>query len=93
MSLTNNGGWGDSPTIPGRQEATEDGPKLLKSELVQVWLGRLLSMEGDGAPETAQKLLKINGWNLYNDPVEKENHLNQTSMFGFKMFIFQGVCL
>ena len=24
-------------------------------------------------------------------PVEKENHLNQTSMFGFNMLIFQGV--
>ncbi len=24
-------------------------------------------------------------------PIEKENHLNQTSIFGFQMFIFQGV--
>ena len=26
-----------------------------------------------------------------NHPIEKENHLNQTSIFGFQPLVFQGV--
>ena len=33
---------------------------------------------------------KINGWNLKINLIEKENHLPSTSIFGFKILIFQG---
>ncbi len=34
---------------------------------------------------------KINIWNLKSHQIQKENHLPSTSIFGFKMLIFQGV--
>ena len=38
---------------------------------------------------TAKKM----NWNMEakNHPIEKEHHLNQTSIFGFKTLIFRGV--
>ena len=34
---------------------------------------------------------KLTDFEPKNHPIEKENHLNQTSIFGFKKLIFQGV--
>ena len=37
--------------------------------------------------------LKTTGWNLTNQPIEKEDHLPSTSILGFKMLIYQAVSL
>ena len=34
---------------------------------------------------------KINGWNSKDHPIEKENHLNQTTTFLVQRLVFGGV--